>query len=810
MFKNYLITTLRNINKHKGYSFINIIGLSIGVAVCMLILMFVQDELNYDKFNINHDRIFRPILDAAIGNTSAQTATSCAPLASALISEIPEVEAVARFRNYGFPVFRYKDKVFSEEHVFWADSSIFDVFTLPFLLGNPKNVLSAPNSLVITETAAKKYFGNENPIGKMINSDKRFDYIVTGVIKDIPKNSHFHCDFIASLAIYQDSRSPIWFSNNYYTYVLLKKGADYKEVQKKMDIVLLKFIKPQVEQAFKTTWEELIKTGAHYRFVLQPITDIHLNSHLQTEVEQNSVMSYIYIFSVIAFGILIIACFNFINLSTARYSGRAKEVGIRKTLGSTFGQLVIQFLSESIILAFISVIISMLFVYLMMPLFNDISGKQLTFDVIQNPTIIPLFLFFVFIIGVVAGIYPAFFLASFKPIKVLSGNTRDSVKGKKFRGVLVVSQFTISIILIIGTVFVFKQLDFLQNKKLGYNKEQLIIIKKTDDIGSSIEAFKTTLKNIPNVLEVSNSTHVPGMQFFNDLYESYSGGKKTSQLFSVMGSDYNFVKTFEIKMTAGRFYSKEWGADSINSIVINEAAAKQMMFKDPVGQEIFEPTGNRTPGRNFKYKIIGVMKDFNFESLHEPIKPLVVTLFNSFGFGKFTSVRIKTDNVKESVSSIKEVWTSFADGQNFEYSFFDEDYNRLYQSEERTSKLFAAFSILGIMIGCLGLFGLAAFTAEKRTKEIGIRKVLGSSIKSILLLLTKEFLKYLFIANVIAFPTAYYLIDLWLQNFAYRIELDYSVFIISGLSSIIIALVSVSYQAIKAAVANPILSLKYE
>ncbi len=810
MFKNYLVTTLRNIKKYKGYSFINIIGLSIGVAVCMLILMYVQDELSYDKFNEKHDRIFRVYLDGAIANTSAKTATSSSPLASALISEIPEVEAIARFRNYGFPVFRYQDKVFSEERIIWADSSIFNIFTFTFLAGDPKNVLSGPNSLVITQTAAKKYFGNEDPMGKVINSDKRFDYIIAGVIKDIPLNSHYHCDFIASLATYGDSRSPNWFSNDFYTYVLLKKGANYKEVQKKMDIALLKFIKPQIEQAFQTTWEELEKTGARYRYILQPLTDIHLNSQLMTEIEPNGDINYVYIFSIIAFGILIIACFNFMNLSTARYSGRAKEVGIRKTLGSRFSQLVMQFLSESIIIAFISVTISIFFIYLMMPLFNNISGKNLSFNLLVNPIIIPLLIFFIFFIGVVAGIYPAFFLASFKPIKVLSGNTRDSVKGKAFRGVLVVSQFTISIILVICTVFVFKQLNFLQTKKLGYNKEQLLIIKKTDDIGRNIEAFKTTLKNTPNVLEVSNSSHIPGIQLGDNLYDSYVNGKKYSQLLSLMVSDYDFVKAFDIKMAAGRFYSKEWGGDSLNSVVINETAAQNFHFTDPVGQEIYEPEGNRTPGRIFKYKIVGVMKDFHFESLHQPIKPLVVILYKHGGFGRFTSVRLKTNNIKQSIVSIKEIWSSFAGGQNFEYSFFDEDYNRLYKSEETTSKLFASFSILGIMIGCLGLFGLAAFTAEKRTKEIGIRKVLGSSIKSILLLLTKEFLKYLLIANLIAFPTAYYLVDIWLRNFAYRIEIDYSVFIISGISAIIIALVSVSYQVIKAAVANPIVSLKYE
>ncbi|MDP3150641.1 MAG: ABC transporter permease [Ignavibacteria bacterium] len=809
MFKNYLTITLRNIKKHKGYSFINIAGLAIGVAVCLLILLFVQDELSYDRFHENSNRIFRVAIDAKVGEVSAEAAGSSAPLAETLIREIPEVESAVRLRNYGFPVFYYKDKVFSEERVIWADSTLFNVFTLPFLKGDPKTALNNVNAIVITESMAKKYFGDEEPMGKVINSDKRSDFVVTGVIKDIPTNSHLHFDFVESLARYRDSRSPIWFQNNWYTYVLLKPGADWKVVNTKMRSAFTKYIKPQVEQAFQTSWESLVKQGAKYNYYLQPITDIHLKSHLQYEYEPNSDIAGVYIFSLIAFAILCIACFNFMNLSTARYSSRAREVGIRKTLGSNFGQLVRQFLSESIILTFFAVLISIVLVYLLMPLFNDISGKELSFNLFSNYYTLPLILLLILFVGGAAGIYPAFFLASFKPITVLGSGLKDGVKGKAFRSALVIFQFSISIILIIGTIVIYGQLQYIQNKNLGYEKEQLLVIRKTDDIGQSIEAFKNDLRNNPFVKSVTNSNELPGMNYGDNLYEAHSRGKIERQLLKRSFADFDFFQTFKMKMADGRYYSREWTVDTVNSLVINEAAAKVLGLKNPVGSEIYE-TGIGDNNVNKTWRIIGVIKDFHFESLHQPIQPLAMQLYNRGGFGKFTTVRLSTTNIRESLQAIKSIWATYAEKQQFEYTFFNEDYDRLYKSEERTSKLFAAFSILAIMIGCLGLFGLAAYTAEKKTKEIGIRKVLGASIQSILVLLSKEFIKWIIIANVIAWPIAYYLMNTWLQDFAYRTDISFMVFLFSGASALLIALVAVGYQAIKAAVANPIKSLRYE
>lgn len=807
MIKNYIIITLRNIIKYKGYSLINILGLATGVAVCLLIFLFVQNELSYDKYNVKHDRIYRLYLDAKIADTeSALIATSSAPLAAELKQEIPEVEEVFRMRNYGFPVLRYKDKVFSEERIFWADSTIFEVLTFNFVKGNPNTALNTLNGLVITESAAKKYFGDEDPMGKLINVDKRVDYIVTGVMRDIPENSHFHADFIASLSFYADSRSPNWFGNNFYSYILLKENSDPEEVQQKIDAVISKYIKPLAERLFETSWEELQKKGSRYRYVIQPITDIHLKSHINNEIEPNGDIKYVYIFSLIAFGILLIACFNFMNLSTARYSGRAKEVGIRKTLGSSFGQLVQQFLSESIILSFFAVLLSIVIAALTLPIFNEVSGKDISLNFIENPIMIPVLLSLVLIVGILSGIYPAFFLASFKPISVLSGKMKEKISGKTFRGVLVVAQFTISIILVIATIFIFKQLDYLQNKKLGYNKEQLLIVRKADDIGVHREAFKTSLMDLSEVKYVSNITTLPGEEFGDNLFYSLENGQKNSQLVSIVRSDYDFAKTFGIEMADGRYFSREFGADTINSIVLNETAVKSLGIKNPVGKRISIP-GN---GAEQYFIIIGVTKDFHFQSLHEPIRPLAMMLFGRNGFGRTTAIRIAGGNISSTVNKIKQIWSNFADGQHFEYTFFDEDYAKLYKSEERTGKLFASFSVLGIFIGCLGLFGLAAFTAEKRTKEIGIRKVLGASFRSILILLSKEFLKYLLIANALAIPISYYLISIWLENYSYRISIDIYPFLFSGFAAIVIALGTVLYQVIKIGITNPVVSLKYE
>lgn len=811
MIKNYVRIAIRNLFKHRGFSLINIIGLTVGLTCCFLILLFVRDELSYDKYNQNSDRIYRVILHGRISNSTFNMAVSCSPVGPTLKNELPEVKNFARLFNAGIPVIRYRDKVFSEDRFYWADSTFFDVFTLPFIKGNPKTALVKPNSVVITESTAKKYFGNDNAIGKILNSDNRRDYIVTGVIKDVPRNSHFHFDFLGSLSSYnnimQDQR---WLSNNLYSYVLLDKGVTYDMIKDKMENVVLKYVAPQVKQALGVSFEQLKKSGAIYHYTLQPLEDIHLYSHLDNELEPNSDIQYVYIFALIALGILLIACINFMNLATARSAMRAKEVGIRKTLGSKKSQLVWQFIFESVLMSTIAVIFAAFLAELFLPFFNEITGKNITFGLNEGLTLIPLFIVFALIVGILAGSYPAFFLSAFDPVTVLKGNTLKGGKNSYLRSTLVISQFAVSIILIIGTFVVKEQLDYIQNKKLGFNKDQIVLVKKTDDIGRQIESFKRELLSNPDITSVSNSNTYPGGPNFggNAFVAGGESGDK-SQLVMMMGADYGFTDTYQIQMKEGRYYSTEHPSDTLNAIVVNEETVKIFGIKDPIGKTIIA-VGN-TPETSRKFTIIGVTKDFNFESLHSKIRPLAIRLFvPGRGFGRYTAVRVAAGNIKNTLNYIEEKWHKLAGAQAFEYNFFDQEFAKLYKSEERTGKLFTSFSILAIIIATMGLFGLVAFITERRTKEIGIRKVMGASIGEIVFLLSKEFSKWVLFANILAWPLAFYLMNNWLKDFAYRVNIAIWIFPVAGFLVLLVSLLTVSSLTIRAARANPANSLKYE
>lgn len=810
MIKNYIRIAIRNLFKHRGFSLINIIGLTVGLTICLLILLFIKDELSYDKYNQNYDRIYRVQLHGRISNSDFDMAVSCAPIGPTLKNELPEVENFARLHAFGIPVIRYKDKVFSEDRFFWADSTVFDVFSFGFIRGNPKTALVKPQSVVLTESMAKKYFGNDDPLGKLLNMDNRIDYIVTGVIKDIPKNSHFHFDFLGSLTSYsgimQDQR---WLSNNEYTYILLKKGTTYNDIKNKMENVVLKYVGPQVKLALGISLEQLKKSGAMYRYTLQPLTDIHLRSHLDNEIEPNSDIQYVYIFALIALGILLIACINFMNLATARSAMRAKEVGIRKTLGSTKPQLIAQFIFESILMSAIAVFLAAFLAELFLPLFNDITGKNIVFGLTDSFTFLPVFILFAIFVGFLAGSYPAFFLSAFDPVTVLKGNKLKGGKNSWLRSTLVISQFAVSIMLIIGTFIVKEQLDYIQNKKLGFNKDQVVLVKKTDDIGSQIETFKKELENNQSILSVSNSNTYPGGDFGNSAYTAGGQSGDKSQLIMQMASDYNFAETYQIPMLEGRFYSREHPSDTLDALVVNEETVKIFGIKDPIGKKLIAVGNN--PENSRTYTIIGVTKNFNFESLHSKIRPLAIHLFNpGRGFGRYTAVRIASGDIKNTLNYISGKWHKLAGAQAFEYSFFDQEFAKLYTSEQRIGKLFTTFSVLAIIIACLGLFGLVAFITERRTKEIGIRKVMGASIKEIVFLLSKEFSKWVLLANIIAWPLAYYFMENWLKEFAYRIDIPVLLFPLSGLGVLLVSLLTVSSLTFRAARANPAKSLKYE
>jgi putative ABC transport system permease protein len=810
MFQSYLKIALRNIVHQKSYSFINIIGLAIGITCCILILLYVQDELSYDRYHANAGRIYRVGLHGIIGSNEINGTFTAAPMAEALMLEFPEVEQACRIRNFGFPVIRYEDKVFSEERFFWADSNIFEVFSIPFIQGDPKTALTKPLSVVITESAAKKYFGDENPMGKILNADNRRDYMVTGVMEDVPHNSHFHFDFLRSLSTNERAaNNPLWISNNYQTYVLLKEGHPAEKLEAKFVDLVRKYVGPQIEQAAGISYDQLVEAGGAYGYFLQPLTDIHLYSHLEGELEPNGDATYVYGFAIIAFAILLIACINFMNLATARSTKRAREVGIRKTLGSNRAQLIRQFLAETIFMSFISVLIALVMVKLLLPYFNNLAGKQLVLDIFGNPRNLAALAGLVIFVGLLAGSYPAFFLASFQPVKVLksSGLVKTNGRSPLLRSALVVFQFLISIILIIGTFVVRDQIHYIQNKNLGYDKAQVVVIEKTDDIGRQIETFKEELAQQPGVINASNSNVLFGQTFSSNAHILPGASGEETHLLWTMRTDYNFVETYQVEMAAGRFFSRDFPTDS-TAVVLNEAAVRAMGLEDPVGKEVIRM--GPTPEQSIRHNIIGIVKDLHFESLRQEIRPMAIKLFGRGGFGRNTSVRIATENVPQTLDALKTTWHKFAGNQAFEYVFFDEEFSRLYAAEQRTGQILTIFSMLAIFIACLGLFGLASFTTEQRTKEIGIRKALGASVTNVVRLLFKEFAKWVAIATVIAWAVSYFAVKEWLQNFAYRVDINLLIFLAAALLALVIAFITVSYQTVRAAVANPVDALRYE
>jgi len=807
MLKNYLLISLRNIWKQKGYSLINILGLAIGLMSCLLIVMYILYETSFDKYNDKSDRIVRLAVDGALGGNEFKMATSCAPLGPALLNDYPEVETFTRIRaGFGFPVFRYKDAVFSEERWSAADSTFFDVFSVKFLLGEPETALNRPETIILTESTAKRYFGDENPIGKLLNMDFRKDWEVTAVIEDFPSNSHFNYDMLSSLVSYpQMLDSHNWVSNNFYTYVLLRDAADMETFKNRMPDLITRYVAPNVEEMLGVPFATLQSQGANYAFIVQELTDIHLHSHRDSEMQANGNLATIYIFLLIALFILVIACINYMNLATAKYTNRTKEVGIRKTLGSTRRQLIVQFLTESVVLTIVSVAVSILLIELILPGFNNMVGLQLR---LNAPLIIATFLMAVFV-GVFAGSYPSFFLSSYNPTAVLSANKRVNGRGNLLRNGLVIFQFTVSIILFICAMVVSQQLNYMQNKELGLNPDQVLVIKKTDDIGAHIDAFKAKLLENPSILFASNSTAIPGdiNSMYSNVMRVASSGEENMQLVQNMFVDDQFADTYQIELSQGRFFNVKYSSDSLN-VIMNQAAVEVFNFDDPLNERFELDMG---PDIKLNLQIVGVMNDFHFQSLQEEIRPLVIYTFNKdVRFGKFVSIRFQPENFPETLSYIEKTWKGFAKDQAFEYVLFDEQFASQYKSEVLAKRLVTRFTVLAMLIACLGLFGLASFTAEKRTKEIGIRKVLGASVTSITIDLSFAFTRWVLYASLIAFPISWIAMNNWLNHFAYRIDLSLVTFILAGFAAVLIAMITVSFQTIKAATSNPIKSLRYE
>ncbi len=803
MFKNYVKVAFRNIFKYKVYSFINIIGLSVGISACILILLFVNDELSFDKYNANYDRIYRVHTSASLSGREINIAVSPGPIGEALLKDFPEVIAFTRLMPSRDMLIRYKNNVFVETNFFWADSGTFQVFTIPFLKGNPKNALAEPHTVVLTETLAKKYFGDEDPIGKIMNFEDGTPYTVRGVVQDCPRNSHWHYDIFASFSSLGFSNSQQWLGNNVHTYLVLNNRSSINNLQAKLEAFTRKHVSKNIFEVFGVTYDQMKQAGNKYEFEFQPLSDIHLKSHLDYEIEPNSDIKYLYIFSMIAIFILILACINFMNLSTARASLRSKEVGVRKVLGSNKKQLVLQFLFESILLTTFAVLIATIFSELLLPLFNGLTGRHLETTYFSNFEAIPATIFAILFIGFMAGSYPAFFLSSFRPVVVL-GSKANLFKNSWLRNGLVVFQFAISIILIIGTLVVYMQMRFIQNKKLGFDKEHVLVIQRAWALENQAKTFKEELIKNAGIISASNSDNMPG-KFFNQTLFKSDGADTKQHIMSAMSTDYDFAKTMGIEIANGRYFSKDYPSDTM-SVVINEIAAEIMGFKEPIGKRIII-VGDNNPKTNTR-TVVGVVKDFHYESLHQKIRPLV--LFLNTGQTAFLPIRLNNSDIKNNIAVIENLWNKFVSAKPIEFYFLNEDFDQLYRAENKTGQIFTAFSLVSILIACLGLLGLASFTAERRTKEIGIRKVMGATIGQIIFLLSKEFIKWVIVANIIAWPVAYYIMNNWLKDFAYRISFPFWVLFISALVAVLIAIITVISQALKTANSNPVKSLRYE
>ncbi|MCE7065608.1 ABC transporter permease [Dyadobacter sp. CY326] len=809
MLQNYIKIAWRNLRKHKFYSFLNIFGLALGLSSCLLITLYVLDELSYDKSFANADRIFRVNSDIRYGGSDMSLAVAPDPLAFTMKKDYPQIEQAVRLRENGSQLVRRAEVAenFKENNVYFADSTFFKVFSVPLLMGDREKALKDPHTVVISASNAVKYFGKQNPLGKPLIVDNSETYTVTGVMQDIPKQSHLRdVNMLLSMSTSAESRLDAWGSHNYITYFLLREGVDAQQFESNFETVLQKYTAKWLVSFLGASLNEIRKSGSYLRYTLMPLTKIHLHSSRTAEINVNGNVQYVYIFAVVALFLLTIACVNFMNLATARSANRAKEVGVRKALGSERSSLVSQFLTESVMLSFFSLALAVVLAYVALPLFNNLAGKQVSFP-IQEVWFWVALLVTGGVVGVLAGSYPAFFLSAFKPLKVLKNSVELQGKGGNLRNALVVFQFVISVMLIVGTGVIYQQLNFIQTKKLGFNKDQMLIVNDAYALDNQVKAFKEQVMRLPNVAAATVTSFLPTPSSRTD-HTFFPVGQMQQekginmQKWSV---DYDFVKTMGLQMASGRPFQEEFPSDS-SGIIINEAAAKVLGYADPVGKRIFG-YNDVAMANKVTYTIIGVVKNFHFESLKKNIMALSLVLDKSNGTVVF---KLNGGDMAQTVGRVEQLWKKMAPGQPFNYRFMDEDFNEVYRSEQRVGQIFITFAVISIIIGCFGLFGLSAYTAERRTKEIGVRKVLGASVANIVTLLSKEFLRLIIIAILIGTPIAWFGMNQWLSDFAYHVNLPWWMFFAAGAIAITIALLTVSFQSIKAALMNPVKSLRSE
>ncbi len=810
MLKNYLTVALRNVRRHKGFSVINIAGLAVGMAASIIIAVFVFHELSFDKHNEKVDRIYRVVAQFDPGG-ERRGAYTVPPMAQAMLDDLSEIEYAARLslwpRNY---LVRYENKLFLEKGIIFADASIFDVFTIPFVLGDPKSALVDPRTLVITKDIAYKYFGNENPLGRSLRfEDRGRDFKITGVIENCPATSHFQYEMIASIVSSPQAFETGWGGHSYFTYVVLKDRDSRQQLEVKLPDFCRKHWGAYHYAETGQTYDEFIKDGKeYYGFSLEALTDIHLDRGVVDYLSVKGNKTYVYVFSLIALFILLIACINFMNLSTARFAHRSKEVGVRKVLGSDKKQLVWQFLGESVLLSLFALVFAVLLVKIVLPLFRNLASRQLELELFQSVFTLPILIGFAIFVGILAGCYPAFFLSNFQPARTVKGTGRQKSKGNiVLRRALVVLQFAATFGIFFSTFVISRQLEYVRDKQLGFDKEHVVVIHRADALGKQADTFKQELLRYPNIITISDTESLPGRHFNPNSHRLEGRPATETPTLHTMYGDHNFVELLDLEIVRGRYFSPEIPTDATSSVVINERAVKELGLTDALGKRLHKEFGGAKPGEFVT--IIGVLKDFHFNSLHYEILPMIIRPLSPRTWN-FTSVRIGPRNIPESIAQIEKTWNTFTGNQPFEYSFLDEDFDNLYRSEERMGRIFSAFAGLAIFIACLGLVGLISFTAEQRTKEIGIRKVLGASVSKIVYLLSREVVVLVCVAALVAAPIAYYGMHRWLENFAFRIGISPFMFILTAFGTLAVALLSVSFRAIKAARANPIDSIRYE
>ncbi len=812
MIKNYLKIAFRHLWRHKVFSVIQICGFAIGLATCLLIALFVTDEQSYDRYNEKADRIYRVNANFKLNGEVLNERLSPAPLGPALTSTYPRVENMLRLTREEPILVNHGQQNIPEPNSCFADSTLFDVFTLPMVAGDPASALKDPQSIVISATMAQKYFTGvpaADVIGKTLLVNNTTSYTITGIIKDMPAQSHLHLHFIRAMAGLRNSRNNNWLDNGYVTYVLARAGTSQQDIDGYIKQVTAKYAEPQMKEAMNSSFDDLAKKGDYYRFNTIPLTHIHLHSTLAREAEPSGNIQYVYIFVIAAVFILLLACINFMNLSTARSADRSREVGVRKVLGSQRLALVAQFLTESVVISLTAAVLALLLCMVLLPYFNNLSGKHLSAGIFFSGPLLSALLLAALTTGVLAGCYPALFLSSFKPVQVLKGKLASGFKGSWLRNSMVVFQFTTAIILITGTMVIYSQLNYISNKKLGYNREQVLLVQNTALLGKHARTFKDQALKLPgvqsatmaDVLPSANETHTD--IFFKDA--SLNADKSVALEAWYVDADY--IPTLQMQMAAGRNFSPDMPTDS-SKILINETAARMLGYTDALNKNIYSQS-EEEEGKLVARSVIGVVKDFNTGSLRNKIPPIVFVLSDERSNIAF---RIDGRNTAQVIDRLEKQYhaTPKMAGQPFSFTFMDEDYNRLYQSEQQTGKIFIGFAALAIAIACLGLFGLVTYAAERRTKEIGIRKVLGAGTRSIVQMLSADFLQLVGLSAIIAFPVAWWGMHQWLQHFAYRTSISVWIFIMAGITALLLTLLTVSVRAFKAAWANPVNSLRNE